>query len=109
MNPSKYIWCLKVNGVFIRVKYSCPAGKIYNGVDACVEPNVISAIETFALPEDDPLNLYSTSRRSLSIQNNNEADDELYEESDEMIADRINLNSNEDASVNVRKGVNFGL
>lgn len=104
LNPNKYFWCLKVMGIFQKLKYSCPVGKMYNGVNACVEPIITNTIETFALPEDDLLNLYSTSRRSLSIQNNDEVDDERYVESDEMVADRIDLNSNEDASVYNRAG-----
>ncbi len=109
-NPNKYYWCLKVLGVFQKLKYSCPVGKMYNGINACVEPIVTKAIETFALSEDDPLNLYSTSRRSLSLQNNDESDEERYIESGEIVADRINLNSNEDASVfNRADETNFRL
>ncbi|XP_037038872.1 uncharacterized protein LOC119076310 [Bradysia coprophila] len=100
LNPSKYVWCLRISGSFHALKYSCPIGKIYDGNNACVEPIVITAID--ALAEDDPLNLYSTSRRSLAVRNDDEADEERYVESDEMVADRISLNSNEDASVYAR-------
>ncbi|KAG4080706.1 hypothetical protein HA402_013236 [Bradysia odoriphaga] len=100
LNPSKYVWCLRINGAFYALKYTCPIGKIYDGNNACVEPIVINEIETLAV--DDPLNVYSTSRRSLAVRNDDEADDERYVESDEMVADRISLNSNEDASVYAR-------
>lgn len=100
LDPSKYYWCLKVNGAFMTLKYSCPAGKIYDGRNACIEPMAINSIETWAINES--LNVYSTSRRSLSVQENDVADEERYLESDEMVADRISLNSNEDASVYAR-------
>lgn len=109
-NANKYIWCLSFGTKFVQLKYSCPVGKVFDGVMACVEPSEIAPIETFALSGVvDPENLYSTSRHSLSFQNNDETDEELYEESDETVANRIYLNSNEDASIINQDGERFRL
>lgn len=48
-NPNKYIWCLRIGGAFLRLNYSCPIGKVYDGINTCVDQREVNAFEPFAL------------------------------------------------------------
>jgi len=97
-SPHKYINCVpKKDSTFYKVNYTCPGGKIFEVIaKACVEPNQDVEIETL-------------SRRTLSLIQGDEGeeDEEFLEESDEMVADKIYFNSNEDASVNLHNDESY--